>query len=270
MGDVREASGAVSPLCAGLDDRHRQAVVHRPADSGGEIWAYNALGDQMRFTLVQRTPRPGEEKTQPAAPAPTASARPPSACVRPPGERARDAPSRSCGGAPRKRRQDDRSRAAPPERRRSRPARDAEAEVGVRALPARDPRQAWIRDHLSLMHWLREGSRQRSRILYVFRSPAACASAANRWSRTSFAISSRHPEISFDWKTLFANQQLVEMLVRAAPTAEARTCGGRALPEPPQPQPPAGEPEPRGSSGSAASVDPASLQGATPDEQIAF
>jgi hypothetical protein len=29
----------------------------------GEMWAYTAIGDQVRFTLVQRTPRPGEDKT---------------------------------------------------------------------------------------------------------------------------------------------------------------------------------------------------------------
>jgi hypothetical protein len=28
----------------------------------GELWAYTAIGDQVRFTLVQRTARPGEEK----------------------------------------------------------------------------------------------------------------------------------------------------------------------------------------------------------------
>ena len=33
-----------------------------------EIWAYSAFGDQMRFTLVQRSPVP-EVKTRPAAPA---------------------------------------------------------------------------------------------------------------------------------------------------------------------------------------------------------
>jgi hypothetical protein len=33
----------------------------------GEFWAYTAIGDQVRFTLVQRTSRPGEEKAQPAA-----------------------------------------------------------------------------------------------------------------------------------------------------------------------------------------------------------
>src|SRR5262245_41922 len=63
------------------------------------------------------------------------------------------------------------------------------------------------------MHWLRDGSRQRSRILYVFRTPGGV-----RVGRESLEadvlreIESRHPEINFDWKTLFANQQLVESL----------------------------------------------------------
>jgi hypothetical protein len=34
----------------------------------GEIWAYTTIGDQVRFTLVQRTARPGDEKTQAPAP----------------------------------------------------------------------------------------------------------------------------------------------------------------------------------------------------------
>jgi hypothetical protein len=33
----------------------------------GEIWAYTAIGDQVRFTLVQRTARPGDEKSRTAA-----------------------------------------------------------------------------------------------------------------------------------------------------------------------------------------------------------
>jgi hypothetical protein len=32
----------------------------------GEMWAYTAIGDQVRFTLVQRTPRPGEDKASAA------------------------------------------------------------------------------------------------------------------------------------------------------------------------------------------------------------
>jgi hypothetical protein len=34
-----------------------------------ELWAYNALGDQMRFTLMQRSLRGSEEKARAAAPA---------------------------------------------------------------------------------------------------------------------------------------------------------------------------------------------------------
>ncbi|MGH9253382.1 MAG: hypothetical protein ACRD3C_02305 [Vicinamibacterales bacterium] len=33
----------------------------------GEIWAYTAIGDQVRFTLIQRTARAGEDKARPAA-----------------------------------------------------------------------------------------------------------------------------------------------------------------------------------------------------------
>jgi hypothetical protein len=33
----------------------------------GELWAYTAIGDQVRFALIQRTARPGEDKPQAAA-----------------------------------------------------------------------------------------------------------------------------------------------------------------------------------------------------------
>jgi hypothetical protein len=46
--------------------------------AAAELWAYNALGDQMRFTLVQRTAtaRAPEPKPRTAAPTPAASNRP--------------------------------------------------------------------------------------------------------------------------------------------------------------------------------------------------
>jgi hypothetical protein len=43
--------------------------------SVGEIWAFNALGDQMRFTLIQRSSRAPEEKSRPAAAARAATTR---------------------------------------------------------------------------------------------------------------------------------------------------------------------------------------------------
>jgi hypothetical protein len=46
--------------------------------AAAEIWAYNALGDQMRFTLVHRSAssRAPEPKARTAAPRPTPAARP--------------------------------------------------------------------------------------------------------------------------------------------------------------------------------------------------
>jgi hypothetical protein len=123
-----------------------------------------------------------------------------------------------------------------------------------------------------LMHWHRDGSRQRSRILYVFRTPGGV-----RVGRESLEpdvlreIEHRHPEINFDWKTLFANQQLVESSPEprrprkrkrdeepAAPAAAAAAAA------------PAGEPESQAAPAPPRPSIPASLQGATPDEQIAF
>jgi hypothetical protein len=122
-----------------------------------------------------------------------------------------------------------------------------------------------------LMHWLRDGNRQRSRILYVFRTPSGV-----RVGRESLEpdvlreIETRHPGISFDWKTLFANQQLVES---SADTRRPRKRK-RAEDEPSPPSiaaaAPEGQPEPQAAPAPPRPSIPASLQGATPDEQIAF
>jgi len=75
---------------ASMIDVARQLCVDLQI-SVSEIWAYTAIGDQVRFTLIQRTARPADEKAQqaparaaarraaPAAerPRPPASARPP-------------------------------------------------------------------------------------------------------------------------------------------------------------------------------------------------
>jgi hypothetical protein len=123
-----------------------------------------------------------------------------------------------------------------------------------------------------LMHWLRDGSRQRSRILYVFRTPGGV-----RVGRESLEpdvlreIESRHPEINFDWKTLFANQQLVES------SPELRRPRKRKREEEPaatsavaDAAAPAAEPESQAAPVPPRPSIPANLQGATPDEQIAF
>ena len=116
-----------------------------------------------------------------------------------------------------------------------------------------------------LMHWHREGTRQRSRILYVFRTPGGV-----RVGREPFApevlhqIETEHPDIAFDWKSVFANQQIVESVV------EPRRPRKRK-PDTDQPEvPSAPKEEPQTAAPSTRPSFPSTLQGATPDEQIAF
>ncbi|HEU4689681.1 MAG TPA: hypothetical protein VFS23_15005, partial [Vicinamibacterales bacterium] len=63
-----------------------------------------------------------------------------------------------------------------------------------------------------LMHLYREGHRQRSRILYVFRSPGEV-----RVGRTALdpevlrEIEAQYPDIAFDWKDVREHQQHIEI-----------------------------------------------------------
>ena len=117
-----------------------------------------------------------------------------------------------------------------------------------------------------LMHWYREGNRQRSRILYVFRTPGGA-----RVGRESLdpgvlrEIETQHPDIAFDWKTVLANRQVIESTSEPRRPRPRKAAGEEVAaappPEPPAPAPEAAAPPP---------AIPATLQGSTPDEQIAF
>ena len=123
-----------------------------------------------------------------------------------------------------------------------------------------------------LMHWYKEGNKQRSRILYVFRSPGGVrVGRAPLEPDILRTIESQYPDIAFDWKAVLDNQQVVE------PAPELRRPRKRKKPEDEavadtvknvaavlgvgQPRAEAQPPRP--------SI-PAALEGATPDEQIAF
>lgn len=62
-----------------------------------------------------------------------------------------------------------------------------------------------------LMHWFRDGSRQHSRVLYLFRTPGGA-----RVGRTPLEpevlrqIEAQYPEIAFDWSAVRENQQVIE------------------------------------------------------------
>jgi hypothetical protein len=53
-----------------------------------EVWAYNAIGDQMRFTLVQKAPQPADGKRAAAVPAAAAAAPAPAVNAAPPARKA--------------------------------------------------------------------------------------------------------------------------------------------------------------------------------------
>jgi len=122
-----------------------------------------------------------------------------------------------------------------------------------------------------LMHWYREGGRQRSRILYVFRSPGGVRVGRDPLEPDILRVlEAQYPDIAFDWKSILANRQIIESAPEprrkkrrspdgrpAAPAPEAVSAEPSPSPAPRQP------PVPRVSI-------PSGLQGSTPEEQIAF
>jgi hypothetical protein len=122
-----------------------------------------------------------------------------------------------------------------------------------------------------LMHWYREGSRQRSRILYVFRTPGGVRVGRDPLEPEILrSLESQHPEIAFDWKSVLSNRQIIESAPEprrrkrrtsegetAAPVSDAAGAESPAAPKAQQPSAPR-------------LAIPSGLQGATPEEQIAF
>jgi len=110
-----------------------------------------------------------------------------------------------------------------------------------------------------LMHWCREGTKQKSRILYVFRTPGGVRVGREALeSDVLKQIEAQHPDIEFDWHAVFHNQQVIE--TAPEPRRSRRRPQADAPPEPAPVQPP---PAPR-------FTVPSAIEGATPDEQIAF
>src|SRR5688500_18171362 len=104
------------------------------------------------------------------------------------------------------------------------------------------------------MHWYREGTRQRSRILYVFRSPGGV-----RVGRESLEpailrdIEANYPDIAFDWKAVLDNKQIVETAPDIRRPRKRRRPDDEAASEPGSPKPQSGEggPKPHNAEGGA-------------------
>ncbi len=117
-----------------------------------------------------------------------------------------------------------------------------------------------------LMHLSREGHRQRSRILYVFRSPGGVrVGRAALDPEVLREIETQYPDIAFDWKDVREHQQHIEMSVEPRRRRPPKREDAVAVPDEavlPTPIPPSPAP-------SAGPV-PAVIEGVTPDDQIAF
>ena len=118
-----------------------------------------------------------------------------------------------------------------------------------------------------LMHWYREGNRQHSRILYVFRSPGGVRVGREPLDAAILRqIEAHHPDIAFDWKVVRENQQVVDTTAEPRRRRPARPEEGEAVAPAPAPaRQPEAPPQPQ-----TRPTFPATIEGETPDEQIAF
>jgi hypothetical protein len=121
-----------------------------------------------------------------------------------------------------------------------------------------------------LMHWFRDGNRQRSRILYAFRTPGGVRVGRDPLEPEILReIESRHPEIAFEWKVIRDNQQIIEPAVEQRRRRPKSEEGVSAPPAAPSDTAPAAAATPRAAADRPQPV-PSSIAGTTPDEQIAF
>jgi len=115
-----------------------------------------------------------------------------------------------------------------------------------------------------LMHWYREGNRQHSRILYVFRSPGGVRIGRDPLEPEVLEqIEAHHPDIAFDWKVVRENQQVVDVAAeprRRRPKPEEGEAAPVVAARPVEAPPPVPARPPI----------PAKIEGDTPDTQIAF
>jgi len=110
-----------------------------------------------------------------------------------------------------------------------------------------------------LMHWCREGARQRSRILYMFRTPGGIRVGREALEADVLKqIEAQHPDIEFDWNAVFHNQQVIETAPEQRRARKRPASDGAVESAPVQPPP------------ASRFTVPSTIEGATPDEQIAF
>jgi len=124
-----------------------------------------------------------------------------------------------------------------------------------------------------LMHWFRDGNRQRTRILYAFRTPGGVRVGRDPLEPAVLReIEAQHPDIAFEWKVIRDNQQIIEPAIeqrRRRPKANDGAVAA-APPAPPASAAAAGSPPPGREAADRPKPVPSTIAGVTPDEQVAF
>ena len=120
-----------------------------------------------------------------------------------------------------------------------------------------------------LMHLYRDGQRQRSKILYVFRTPGGVRVGRDPLEPDVLRqIEGQYPDIAFNWALVRESQQVIET------AAEPRRRRSRREEDAPTPASPPSIPEPAPAPPPTATPPrlavPSVIEGATPDERIAF
>jgi len=122
-----------------------------------------------------------------------------------------------------------------------------------------------------LMHLYREGQRQRSKILYVFRTPGGVRVGRDPLEPEILRqIEAQYPDIPFNWAAVRESQQLIETSVeprRRRPRRDEETPV--AVTAPVSVAPIAAPTLPASAAPDRIAI-PAVIEGATPDERIAF
>ena len=120
-----------------------------------------------------------------------------------------------------------------------------------------------------LMHLYREGQRQRSKILYVFRTPGGVRVGRDPLEPDVLRqIEAQYPDIAFNWALVRESQQLIETAAeprRRRPRREEEAPAAASPPSLPEPAP---TPPPTATTPRIAI--PSVIEGATPDERISF
>lgn len=125
-----------------------------------------------------------------------------------------------------------------------------------------------------LMHWFQDAGRQRSRILYAFRTPSGTRVGRDALDPGLMRqLERQNPAIPFDWKAVLAERQVIEPSTEIRRRRPKRGDEAKsAPPAPPAPVPslaaktdvPSAPPAP------PRPLIPAAIEGLTPDDRIAF